>query len=154
MPLASPLTHRAIFIQRGGSYVTFSFDVLVHVVKLFWGLFIRELICISHDEIRKILPSFKPVAETRFMALTSSQFRRASERGAFRLQIFGFPPSNSVVSVGNFGLGDLRGGAGSLTERMSRYLKLGNSLSHFSQRNIPFCWSTTFLLQSWVGHAW
>lgn len=44
--------------------------------------------------------------------------------------------------------------AESLTERMRRYLKLGNSLSHFSQRNMPFCWSTTFLLQSWLGQAW
>lgn len=44
--------------------------------------------------------------------------------------------------------------AESLTERMRRYLKLGNSLSHFSHRNMPFCWSTTFLLQSWFGQAW
>lgn len=41
-----------------------------------------------------------------------------------------------------------------LTDRIMRYLKLGNSLSHFSQRYNPFCWSITFLLQSWVGQAW
>jgi len=42
----------------------------------------------------------------------------------------------------------------SLTESMRRYLKSGNSLSHFSQRYMPFCWSTTFLLQSLLGQAW
>lgn len=41
-----------------------------------------------------------------------------------------------------------------LTDRIMRYLKLGNSRSHFSQRYNPFCWSITFLLQSWVGQAW
>lgn len=41
-----------------------------------------------------------------------------------------------------------------LTESKSLYLKLGNSLLHFSQRYSPFCWSMTFLLQSADGQAW
>lgn len=38
-----------------------------------------------------------------------------------------------------------------LTFTSNRYLKLGNSLSHFSHRYISFAWSTTFFLHPSVG---
>lgn len=68
-------------------------------------------------------------------------------------QEFQYSSKSAAVCVWQTSIHNVRFISFTLTESRNLYLKLGNSLLHFSQRYSPFGRSTTFLLQSADGQA-